>query len=126
MVEEEDSETALHILGKGLCAPSLLRAECANILWRLVQREQLSETVARSNAATLDAAPITFVDAHPRMDDAVGLAVKLKHPAYDIVYLALAMALQIPFVTADARFLRKVEACDSKAAAYIVPLSDLA
>jgi predicted nucleic acid-binding protein len=39
---------------------------------------------------------------------AVDLAVPLDHPAYECMYLALAKAMERPFVTADTRLLRKL------------------
>jgi predicted nucleic acid-binding protein len=39
---------------------------------------------------------------------ATRLAIDLDHPAYDCLYLALAIARDCPFVTADERFLRKL------------------
>lgn len=40
---------------------------------------------------------------------AARLAVRLGHPAYDCMYIATAMRLQCPLVTADRRLVRRLE-----------------
>ena len=42
------------------------------------------------------------------LEAATRLAVELDHPAYDCLYLAMAVERDCPFVTADDRFLRKL------------------
>lgn len=39
---------------------------------------------------------------------ATELAIALSHPAYDCIYIAAALELECPFVTADTRFLAKL------------------
>ena len=51
---------------------------------------------------------------------ATGLAVELDHPAYDCIYLALAIERDIQFATADERFQRKVREDQSRQYSSIV------
>ena len=109
LVEEEDTADALTLLGKAkLSAPDLFIAECANILWKKVRREELSEDEARVSARLLEQADIEILPTRHLLGSATGLAIELDHPAYDCIYLALAIERDWQFVTADGRFQRKV------------------
>lgn len=91
-------------------APDLLIAECANVLWKQVRREFLTHDQALMAADVLSRTDIDIKPMQPLLKAATRLAVSLNHPAYDCFYLALATAEDCPFVTADERLVRKVEA----------------
>jgi len=91
-------------------APDLLIAECANVLWKHVRRQFLSLEQARKAAEVLARADIDLKPMQPLIEEATHLAIKLNHPAYDCFYLALAAAEDCPFVTADERLVREVQA----------------
>jgi predicted nucleic acid-binding protein len=109
-VVEEDSTTDALTLRRGsrLIAPELLTAECANILWKKVQREELSKNEAYVAARLIQAAEIEFFPTSSLLEAATRIAVELNHPAYDCLYLALATAQDCRFVTADQSFVRKL------------------
>lgn len=109
-VVEEDGTSEALILRRcaKLIAPELLVAECANILWKKVQRDQLSQHEAFLAARLLQAADIEFLATRCLLEAATRLAVELDHPAYDCLYLALAAERNCSFVTADDRFVRKL------------------
>lgn len=109
VVEEDGTPQALVLrqLGK-LIAPDLLCAECANILWKKVQRDELSRQEALLAARLLQAAEIELLPTRSFLEAATRIAIELDHPAYDCLYLALAVASDCRFVTADQRFLRKL------------------
>jgi predicted nucleic acid-binding protein len=110
VVEEEGTAEALAVRQRAkLIAPELLSAECANILWKKVQRAELSKDEALLAARVLQAADIEFPAARSLMEAATRLAVELQHPAYDCLYLALAFERNCRFVTADERFVRKLD-----------------
>ncbi|MDF1536713.1 MAG: type II toxin-antitoxin system VapC family toxin [bacterium] len=109
LVEEEGTAEALTVLDKArLSAPDLLIAECANILWKKVQREELSEDEALIGARILEQADLEILPTRHLLSSATSLAVLLDHPAYDCVYLELALERGWRFATADERFLRKI------------------
>jgi predicted nucleic acid-binding protein len=55
------------------------------------------------------------------------IAVELDHPAYDCLYLALALANGSDFVTADDRFLRMVQrAWHVRFSRFVISLLDAA
>ena len=109
VVEEEGSEEALRLLGRSrLIAPELLVAECANILWKKVRRDELSSEEALLAARLLQSADLELTSTRSLMERATQIAIELDHPAYDCIYLALAAERDCPFVTADERLLHKL------------------
>ncbi len=115
LVEEEGTVEALTILEKGeLSAPDLLIAECANILWKKVRRQELSEEEAQIGARLLEQVDIEILPTRHLLGSTTRLAVLLDHPAYDCIYLALAIERDRRFVTADERFQRKFREDRSK------------
>ena len=109
VVDEDDTPQALALRRRAkLLAPELLVAECANILWKKVQRGELSREEALLAGRLLQAADIELLPTRPLLEAATRIAIELDHPAYDCLYLALAIENDCRFVTADARFLRKL------------------
>jgi predicted nucleic acid-binding protein len=109
VVEEEGTPEALTLLRRAkLVAPELLVAECANILWKKVQRDELSKAEALLAARLLEAAEIELSPTLSLLEAATRIAIELDHPAYDCLYLALAIVRGCRFVTADERFVTKL------------------
>ena len=108
-VDEQGTPEALVLRQKAkLIAPELLVAECANILWKKVQRNELSKEEALLAARLLQGAEIELLPTRSLFEAATRLSIELDHPAYDCLYLALAVENECRFVTADERFLRKL------------------
>jgi predicted nucleic acid-binding protein len=108
-VEEEVTPQALTLRQRAkLIAPELLVAECANILWKKVRREELSREEALLAARLLQITEIELLPTRSLLEAATRIALDLDHPAFDCLYLALAVERECRFVTADERFLRKV------------------
>jgi predicted nucleic acid-binding protein len=109
VVEEPGTPQALALRQRAkLIAPELLVAECANILWKKVQRDELLKDEALLAARLLQGAEIELLPTRSSLEAATRLAIELDHPAYDCLYLALAIVRDCPLVTADERFLRKL------------------
>ena len=109
VVEEDGTAEALALRQRGkLIAPQLLVAECANILWKKVQREELLKEEALLAARLLQGAEIELLPMQSLLEAAVRMSIEIDHAAYDCVYLALAIDNKCQFVTADERFLRKI------------------
>ena len=106
VIAEDGSDRAARLLdGRPLHAPWLLLTEAANALWVIQRRGTIDGDDAADALARLRTAPLLF----PASDgDLVGQALRLArlldHPAYDCVYLALAVERRLPVVTADRRF----------------------
>ncbi len=110
VVEEEGTAEALALRhGARLIAPDLLIAECGNILWKKVRRQELSSEEALLAARLLQGADVELLPGRSLLEAAVRIAVEIDHPAYDCLYLALAVATECRFVTADRRLLRTLD-----------------
>jgi len=109
VVEEDGTPEALTLHRRAkVIAPELLVAECANILWKKVQRDELSNDEALLAARLLQAADIEFLPTRSLLEVATEIAIELNHAAYDCLYLALAAERDCRFVTADESFVRKL------------------
>ena len=109
VVPEAGTIDALALLERfSLCAPELVVAECANILWKKVTRDELDVGEADTAARLLEASALETRGSRHLLGRATALAVSLGHPAYDCLYLVLAQELDLPFVTADERLVRKI------------------
>lgn len=109
VVEEDGTEDALALRSRmKLIAPELLVAECANIFWKKVQRGELTQDEAFFAARLLQASDIEILPTPTLLEAATRIAIELDHPAYDCIYIALAIERDCRFVTADGRLLRKL------------------
>jgi len=109
VVEEGGTTEALVLRHKAkLIAPELLIAECANILWKKVQRGELLKDEALLAARPLQGAEIELLPTRFLFEAATRMSIEIDHPAYDCLYLALAVEKKCQFVTADERLLRKL------------------
>ena len=109
VVEEDGTTDALALRQKAkLIAPELLVAECANILWKKVQRNELMHDEALLAARLLQGAEIELLPMRSLLESATQISIEIDHPAYDCLYLALAVEKKCKFVTADKRFLQKL------------------
>jgi predicted nucleic acid-binding protein len=108
VVEERGTPEALALLRDArLLAPDLLVSECANILWQKTQRQELAAQEAVLAARLLAGAAIELVPTRALLEPTTRLAIELAHPAYDCMYVALALLRRCALVTADERLLRK-------------------
>ncbi len=127
VVAEEGTDQAVSLLsGRSLSAPDLLVAECANILWKKVRLSELTAQEAMLAARLLQQAEIELHPMRALLERGTELAIALDHPAYDCLYLALALANDWRFVTADIRFLGKVRQASPDVAGAILSLEEAA
>ncbi len=127
VIDEEGTREALALRRRRLMAPDLLIPECANILWKKVRRGELATDEAALAARLLARADIELMPMRTCLEVATAIAIGLDHPAYDCVYIALAEAEGLPFVTADGRLLRKVREDPSRRyATRVVGLAEVA
>jgi predicted nucleic acid-binding protein len=109
-LDEPLSEEA-HRLFAGLVAdppqrlyvPDLFYIECANILWKHVERAGLSAGAATAFMADLGSLALQGTPTAALAEDALEIALAHHITAYDAAYVALAARLDLPLVTADAR-----------------------
>ena len=109
VVEEPGSDDAIGWIGRAeLIVPTLLHAEVANALWKRVQKNEIAEDEEIGERLADLARYVRTVEETPLMADALRLAIELRHPVYDCVYLAMAEGLEDELITADRRFLAAV------------------
>jgi predicted nucleic acid-binding protein len=102
-----EAEGVLHS-GEPLIAPDLIIAETCNAAWRGVRAGRMRQTQAEAMARSLPGLLDTLVPGPVLAEQAIVIAGQLDHAVYDCFYLALAGSLNVPLVTADARFLSKL------------------
>jgi len=99
-----DSAIRLQQSDHELHVPTFFVVEIGNILWKKLQRGELTRTDAGTILQSLLSIPL---QRHPDTDlilDAFSLAEQTSRTVYDCVYLALAIRIGGKFVTADERF----------------------
>lgn len=121
---EPDSDKAHALRAGALFAPDLLLVECGNALWSASRRGIISALDAEKRLQKMSELPIGLTAADTLAKSALPLALTLDHPIYDCIYLALAVDLDIPLVTADQRFLKALQP-HPPLAARVIHLADL-
>ena len=97
VVDEDGTPEALALRQRAkLIAPELLVAECANILWKKVQRDELLKEEALLAARLLQGAEIELLPMRSLFETATRISIEINHPAYDCIYLALAANSKMP------------------------------
>src|SRR4051812_48912480 len=104
---ESDRAEALLRSGEPLVAPDIIVAEITNAAWRAATFEGLSLQTARDAALESTRFFSELVPSTRLKDRALAIALELRHPVYDCLYLALAEMRNIELVTADKRLVRR-------------------
>lgn len=120
LAPEDDSARALEYLNVEVLAPDLLFAEVANILWKKFRRGEIAPEVPQAAARAIQLLAMRVEPSSGLAVDAVKLAMRLDHPAYDCFYLALALRTGSPLITADRRFYERCQQPDAMEFADVV------
>jgi predicted nucleic acid-binding protein len=119
---EADSDAAAKLVDRhDLRAPGLLLAEIGNALWKKARRGEIDDRPALAAQLALVASLVTTTDESDVMPRALDMAIDLDHAIYDCIYLALAEREDDRLMSADVRFVAKVQ--QSKFAALIERLA---
>ena len=102
---EPDSPIAARLLEGGwhLTAPDFMAVEAANVFWKKVGRGEMTRAHMEHAVAALFHIGIDWVPHTEVLPRAVRLAVELRHPVYDCVYLATALSRGAPLAAGDRR-----------------------
>jgi len=100
----EDHARRLQDPGYQLHCPTFVDVEIGNILWKKVRRGELTRTEADGMLASFGTLPLTRHPEAGLLPAAFDLADRTQRTVYDCLYLALAIQLNGPLVTADERF----------------------
>lgn len=122
LVPESDSIIAMQLLDRSheLHAPRLLVSETTNALWRIALSGVLDRYKAQRLADEVAGMPLKWTGDEAICTEALRFALELGQPAYDCMYLALAVRIGGKVVTADKRFVSAVDSTEYKSA--VVPL----
>jgi predicted nucleic acid-binding protein len=100
--EAADRVLSARIAGEDeLLAPDLIVPEFVNVLWKRVRRQECSRAAAQVVLTLWEVDRPSLVPSSHLATQAFELATALDHPVYDCLYLALALAIEAPLVTAD-------------------------
>ena len=124
MIPEIDSDKARSLHAQAMAAPAIWLAEAANVLWRRVRLNELSEEEAGVLFRQLRAASFDSIPIENDVERALNLGIQIGHPIYDCLYLALAIREQTWLATGDARFVSAVRR-DGRWSANVRLLSEL-
>ena len=124
-VEEVHAEAARRLLADVyvLYAPDLLWPECGNILWKKVQRGELTAQEARLIREGLELQPLHIAPSYLLLEPALEIALDTGRTVYDSCYVALAMLTESQLVTADQRLFNTLRRTDY--APYLVWVAGL-
>lgn len=114
LVDEDGTGAALRLRDAAydLACPDLLFAEVGNVVWKKVRGGEVDEDAGRGMVAAILRAPLRVEPAAALLPAAWEVAVRHDRSVYDAVYLALALALDAPLVTADRRLVRALSEDD--------------
>ncbi|MEW8960089.1 MAG: type II toxin-antitoxin system VapC family toxin [Moorella sp. (in: firmicutes)] len=109
-IPEPHSELAVNLLERAaegdcrLWAPDLIYAEVGNVLWKKCMRGEIGEEDARKIlGAMAQKFPARVAGSQPLLPAAFEIACGYKRTLYDSLYIALAVAKNGVFITADER-----------------------
>lgn len=109
LLNEEDSERACALFEQPyrLIAPDLIRLEVLAAIAKAVRKNILAsedgENYASKWRGLIARKALFIVEADSDYSEATTLALEVKHPIYDCLYLAFARHFRVPLVTADKR-----------------------
>lgn len=94
--------------GARFYVPDLFDIECANILWKQVQRFGYPLADAQLSLAALNALALQRISVTTLAADALTIAANHGISAYDASYVAVSQSLGVPLITADSRLVTKL------------------
>ncbi len=105
--DEPHAEAARDLLrrGEALHAPDFFLLEMTNFLAKRVRRGEMTPGDAVAARRILRRLPVRRHPEAPLLENAWRISLETRRGFYDCLYLALAVALDAPLVTADRRFL---------------------
>jgi predicted nucleic acid-binding protein len=87
----------------GLHVPEFCLIECTNILWKHVRFQGMPVKAAQQALKDLGDLPLTIHPVSDYLSDSLTIGLDHELAIYDSLYIALAMGLQFPLITADSK-----------------------
>ncbi|MCK5522703.1 MAG: type II toxin-antitoxin system VapC family toxin [Thiomargarita sp.] len=91
-----------------LLAPDFINAEVGNIVWKKHRIQNLKAEDAQQIIDTFRTLDFTLTSTADLLDHAYRLAVVHQRTVYDMLYVALSVREQCPFVTADEKLVNAI------------------
>jgi len=109
LAEPAAGEEAARLLAGNweFAAPSHWKAEFCNVVWKAVQLKRVTPGDVGRIISRVSALPIASVDVAELWRGAVVRAIVAGHPAYDTLFVELAIRLRTRVASFDRRFQRK-------------------
>jgi predicted nucleic acid-binding protein len=108
-INESGREQALKVLDTPVRhAPDLIIAEIANVAWKKAIRGEVTSDQARFICASVARYFGVLHRSEALVDRAIDIALRLRHPVYDCLYLACAERAGSRLITADQRLIAVV------------------
>lgn len=122
--EPNSSEAALLLAGgMDLVAPDLLVAEFANVIWKKARAGELTHLEGSAVVqAFVDAPPLSFRSSRVFLPAAFQIATEYRRTVYDALYLAVAVAEDAVFVTADEKLVHALRGTRMEAFCRSLPV----
>jgi predicted nucleic acid-binding protein len=109
-IRETGREQALNVLAQPeRHAPDLILAEVGNVAWKKAMRGEVTSDQARFICAALRRYFVVLHRSEGLIGRAIDIALQLRHPIYDCLYLACAERVGTRLVTADERLLAALD-----------------
>jgi predicted nucleic acid-binding protein len=106
-IQELNRDRAMRLLdGQDLAAPDLILFEAANVVARKVRLGEVDRVQAALILPHLRAG-LTLLPSVPMADEALAVAVELRHAVYDCFFLVAAERLDGALVTADEKLAKR-------------------
>jgi predicted nucleic acid-binding protein len=86
-----------------LLVPDLFWSELANVFWKAVRRRRWSPTAAHAGLGDILSLQLPTLPSVSLVEKALSIAFAFDRPAYDSMYVALAVSTGFPLITADER-----------------------
>ena len=123
-VPEHLSDEAARLLDDRheLACPDLLWPELGSVLWKKARAGQVTAQEAKRIVQALGEFPLTVFPSRLVLEGALEIALGTHRSVYDSVYVALAVALECPLVTADERLVNAL--AEGPLASHVVWIAD--
>lgn len=119
----EQEATKLKKTGGIFHAPELILPEFGNIIWKKVIRKELTDKEGQGIIAAFAAEKLVLHSHQATLISSYIGADTTGQTVYDWTYLALAIAISCPFVTADEKFYKALEPTPLKA--HLIWIGDI-
>ncbi len=84
-----------------LYAPSHIFAELTNVVWKAVTQARLAAHLAAELLALAENIPLVLTDVRELWHGALMRSIEHNHPAYDTLFVELAMQANVPMASYD-------------------------